>query len=36
MDIAKLRDYQDRCIKDTLANLKRGQYQQLISLPTGT
>ncbi|GAN01279.1 DEAD/DEAH box DNA helicase [Mucor ambiguus] len=35
MDAIKLRDYQDRCIKDTLANIKKGNYQQLISLPTG-
>ncbi|CEP13472.1 hypothetical protein [Parasitella parasitica] len=36
MDTEKLRDYQDRCINDTLANIKKGRYQQLISLPTGS
>ncbi|KAL9545709.1 hypothetical protein MBANPS3_007015 [Mucor bainieri] len=36
MDAIKLRDYQERCIKDTLTNLKKGNYQQLISLPTGS
>ncbi|KAI8647518.1 P-loop containing nucleoside triphosphate hydrolase protein [Parasitella parasitica] len=36
MNTEKLRDYQDRCIKDTLASIKKGQYQHLISLPTGS
>ncbi|KAK4517541.1 uncharacterized protein ATC70_000880 [Mucor velutinosus] len=36
MENVELREYQDRCIKDTLANIKKGNYQQLISLPTGS
>ncbi|CAO0796545.1 unnamed protein product [Mucor circinelloides] len=36
MDTIQLRHYQDRCIKDTLASIKKGKYQHLISLPTGS